>query len=145
MRMIYTTLAFMRGKGAVPNLRMDFPPANFADLERPLGALPAEVLLPLARYFERAVVSLRYVMFKGGRFSIVEGFQALALGYPVAMWMLRFACGPRNPEKQDVVKLVMMLDRGETNLSMLGTQHRWRVNSFMNDQQLARLTAWYAR
>jgi lysine-N-methylase len=145
LRMVRTTLSFLRGKGAVPNLRMELPPANFADLERPLGALPVEVMLPLTRYFERSVVSLRYVMFKGGRFSMIEGFQALALGFPVAMWMLRFVCGPRDPEKQDVVKLVMMLDRGETNLAMLGSQHRWRVNSLMNDRQLARLAAWYAR
>jgi hypothetical protein len=103
------------------------------------------VLQPLTRYFERAVVSLRYAMFKGGRWSIVEGFQALALGFPVAFWMLRFACGPRVPEFQDVINVVTMLDRGETNGCFLGFQHRWRTNSLMNDHQLSRLVAWYAR
>jgi hypothetical protein len=59
--------------------------------------------------------------------------------------MLRFACGPRTPEVQDVVNVVMMLDRGETHASMVGGQHRWRTNLLMNNQQLARLLAWYAR
>ncbi len=94
-RMVHAALAYAWGKGRVPCFRMNFPPATFADLERPLGALPEVVMQPLTRYFERAVVSLRYAMFKGGRWSIVEGFQALALGFPVALWMLRFACGPR--------------------------------------------------
>jgi lysine-N-methylase len=144
-RMVQAAFMYAWGKGRVPCFRMNFPPATFADLERPLGALPSDVLLPLTRYFERAVVSLRYVMFKGGRWSITEGFQALALGFPVALWMLRFACGPRTPEVQDVINVVMMLDRGETNASMVGAQHRWRTNSLSNDQQLSRLTAWYAR
>ncbi len=39
----------------------------------------------------------------------------------------------------------MMLDRGETNGSFLGLQHRWRTNALMNDRQLSRLAAWYAR
>jgi lysine-N-methylase len=144
-RMIHAALSYARGKGRVPCFRMNLPPATFADLERPQGALPPEVILPLTRYFERAVVSLRYAMFKGGRWSITEGFQALALGLPAALWMLRFACGPRTPEVQDVVNVVMMLDRGETHASMVGGQHRWRTNLLMNNQQLARLLAWYAR
>ncbi|MCC6126921.1 MAG: YkgJ family cysteine cluster protein [Pirellulales bacterium] len=144
-RIFHAALAYARGKGRVPCFRMNFPPATFAELERPLGPLPDEVLQPLTRYFERATVSLRYAMFKGGRWSLTEGFQALALGFPVALWMLRFACGPRAPEAQDAVNVVMMLDRGETNASFVGLQHRWRTNSLMDDHQLSRLTAWYAR
>ncbi len=144
-RMIDAALAYARGKGSVPCFRMNFPPATFAELERPLGALPEEVMQPLTRYFERAVVSLRYAMFKGGRWSITEGFQALALGFPVALWMLRFACGPRSPEVQDVINEVIMLDRGETNASLVGFLHRWRTHWLMNNHQLSRLTVWYAR
>jgi len=144
-RIVHAALAYARGKGRVPCFRMSFPPATFAALERPLGVLPDGVLLPLTRYFERAVVSLRYAMFKGGRWSLTEGFQTLALGFPVALWMLRFACGPRPPEVQDAINVVMMLDRGETNASFVGFQHRWRTNSLMNDHQLSRLAAWYAR
>jgi hypothetical protein len=84
-------------------------------------------------------------MFKGGRWSITEGFQALALGFPVALWMLRFACGPRSPEVQDAINVVMMLDRGETNAPLVGFRHRWLTNSLVNNHQLSRLTAWYAR
>lgn len=144
-RIIHAALAYAWGNGRVPCFRMNFPPTTFSELERPLGVLPEEVMRPLTRYFERAVVSLRYAMFKGGSWSITEGFQALALGFPVALWMLRFACGPRPPEVQDVINVVMMLDRGETNASLVGLQHRWRTNSLVNDHQLSRLTAWYAR
>jgi hypothetical protein len=100
---------------------------------------------PLTRYFERAVASLRYVMFKGGGWSIVEGFQSLALGYPVALWMLRFACGPREVESQDIINLVMMLDRGETHTSFVGFQHRVRVRILAGDHKLSKLAAWYVR
>lgn len=144
-RIVYAALAFARGKGPVPCFRMDFPPTTFSQLERPLGGLPAEVMSPLTRYFERAAVSLRYAVFKGRSWSLTDGFRALAMGFPVALWMLRFACGPRSPEAQDVVKTVMMLDRGETNASLVGWQHRWRMHSLMHDHQLSRLTAWYAR
>ncbi len=144
-RMIHAAFAYARGKGRVPCFRMDFPSATFAELERPIGALPEEVMRPLTRYFERAVVSLRYAMFKGRRWSITEGFQALALGFPVALWMLRFACGPRTPETQDAINGVIALDRGETKASLVGLVHRSRTHSLMNNDQLSRLVAWYAR
>ncbi|MCX7428008.1 MAG: YkgJ family cysteine cluster protein [Planctomycetia bacterium] len=145
-RVIHAAWSYVWGKGRVPCFRMDFPPATFAELERPLGALAEEVMRPLTRYFERAVVSLRYATLnKSNRWSITEGFGALALGFPVAMWMLRFACGPRSPEVQDVVHAVMMLDRGETTASFVGLLHRSRTHSLMDNHQLSRLTAWYAR
>jgi lysine-N-methylase len=144
-RMIHAAWAYARGKGRVPCFRMDLPPATFAELERPTGALSPDVMRLLTNYFERAVVSLRYVMFKAGRWSLTEGFSALALGFPVALWMLRFACGPRPPQVQDAINVVMMLDRGETNASLVGSLHRRRVNLLMSNHQLSCLTAWYAR
>ncbi|MBN2578359.1 MAG: YkgJ family cysteine cluster protein [Pirellulales bacterium] len=145
VRMLHALWIYARGKGRVPCFRLDFPPASFTELERPLGALTEEVMQPLIRYFERSAVSLRYAMFKGGRWSITEGFSALALGLSVALWTLRFACGPRPPEVADVIKVVMMLDRGETYAPLVGTLHRWRTRWLLDDHQLSRLAAWYAR
>jgi Fe-S-cluster containining protein len=144
-RMIRAAFTYARGKGQVPCFRLNFPPATFDALDRPLGALPLELMQPLTNYFESATVSLRYAMFKGSGWSIVEGFESLALGLPVALWMLRFACGPRTPEVQDAIRLVMMLDRGETHASFVNLQHRARVRFLAGDRKISKLIAWYAR
>jgi len=144
-RLIRAAAAFSRGTGRVPSFRLPFPEAAFPDLERPLGSLSEEALRPLVHYFESAVVSLRYAMFKKRLWPMVEAFRALVLGYPIALWMLRYACGPRPPEVDDVIRTVMMLDRGETRASLVGFRHRLRVRALARHRQLAPLTAWYAR
>ena len=144
-RLIRASLAFSRGKGQVPRFRLPFPEATFDDLTRPLGPLPEDVLRPLMRYFTAAVVSLRYAMFKRRSWSLSDGFRALALGLPIALCVLRYACGTRPLACQDMVHVVMMLDRGETDQALIGLRHRLRVRSLTHYRQLAPLAVWYAR
>jgi hypothetical protein len=144
-RLIHTAIAFHRGRGPIPSLRLPFPAMTFESLEEPLGPLPEDVLTPLTRYFESAVVSLRYAMFKARIWSVTDGFRALALTHPVAMWTLRYACGMKTPTHQDAIQVIMMLDRCETHAALVGSRHRLRVRALSNNYQLLPLLAWYGR
>jgi lysine-N-methylase len=144
-RLVSAAFKFSRGKGKVPAFRLPFPAAAFESQERPLGHLGETVLKPLNAYFETAVASWRYAMMKRQGWSMIESFWALALSYSVAMWVLRMACGERQPEARDVIGVVMMLDRGQTHAALAGYRHRLRTRALSHNNQLARLAAWYAR
>lgn len=145
MRLIRTALAYARGKGPVPRIHPDFPQATFEALERPLGPLSVEALRPLTTFYEAAAASKHYAVLSRRRWSLTESFRALALTYPVAMWLLRFACGGRSPEVEDVVEVVGAIDRGERYGPLAGRRHRRRVRNISRLGQMPQLLAWYAR
>jgi lysine-N-methylase len=144
-RLISAAVRFGRGKGTVPRLRLPFAPATFQSQERPLGPLAETALKPLDSYLKTAVASWRYVMLKRSGWSMIESFWDLALSYSVGMWVLRLACADREPDKDDAVRAVMMLDRGQTHASLVGYRHRLRVRALAHNNQLSRLAIWYAR
>jgi lysine-N-methylase len=144
-RLVSAAVKFARGTGSVPLFRLPFPTATFESQEEPLGHLAETVLKPLNAYFETAVVSWRYAMMKRHGWSMVESFWALALGYSVGMWILRLASPGDAPSTEDVIKVVMMLDRGQTHASLVGYRHRLRVRALSHNDQIARLAVWYAR
>ncbi len=144
-RLISAAFRFARGRGVIPQFHLPFPPASFESQERSLGHLAETVLKPFNSYFETAVVSWRYAMLKRSGWSIVESFWDLALAYSVGMWVLRLACTRREPNVEDVIRVVMMLDRGQTHASLTGYRHRLRVRALAHNDQLARLAVWYAR
>ena len=144
-RLISAAFRFGRGKGAIPRFHLPFPPASFESQERSLGRLGEAVLKPFNSYFETAVVSWRYAMLKRSGWSMVESFWDLALSYCVGMWVLRLACTGQEANVEDVIRVVMMLDRGQTHASLVGYRHRLRVRALAHNDQLARLVVWYAR
>jgi hypothetical protein len=58
---------------------------------------------------------------------------------------LRLACTGQDPTVADVIRVVMMLDRGQTYAPLLGYRHRLRVRGLSHNNQLSRLAVWYAR
>jgi hypothetical protein len=84
-------------------------------------------------------------MLKRSSWSMVESFWDLSLSYSVGMWVLRLACTGREPNADDAIRVVMMLDRGQTHAPLAGYRHRLRVRALAHNDQLARLAAWYAR
>ena len=102
-------------------------------------------MTPLAHYFERSVVSFRYAAFRHRLWTVTESFRATALGYPVAMWTLRFAAGMKKPTGEDGVQAVMMLDRSENHAALNGIRHRFRIRALTSHRQLIPLLAWYGR
>jgi lysine-N-methylase len=144
-QLVSAAYRFGRGTGAVPGFHLPFPAATFETQERSLGHLAETVLKPYNAYFETAVASWRYAMMKRSGWSMVEGYCDLALSYSVGMWVLRLACSGREPTVEDVIRVVMMLDRGQTHASLVGYRHRLRVRALAHHDQLARLAVWYAR
>ncbi len=138
-------MAFWRGEGKIPALNLPFPKATFESLERSLGPLPEEVLKPLDTFFQTATASLRYAVMDRPGWPLVESFRALALSHAIALWTLRLTCGDRPPAVDDVIRAVMMLDRGLTFDSLLGRRHQIRVGGLARRSELARLVVWYAR
>jgi hypothetical protein len=137
-RMMWTSLKFTRGRGDVPAIHPDFPPAAFADLERPLGALPADIARPLDRFLETHAASKQYAVVGAG--SLIANFRALALSFPLALWLLRWAAGDRPPTKDDMINIVVALERGRGMPAIARS-----AVAMAQSQQLQRLIAWYAR
>jgi hypothetical protein len=145
LRLVAAAIAFGRGVGNVPRFGMPFPPSMFADLDRPLGHLDSEVLKPLNRFFETDALSLRYAILAHPGWALTESFRSLALAYCVSMWTLRLACGENSPTRDDVIRIVMMLDRAQGYAMLGGRRHRMRVQFVSRSDQLIRLAVWYAR
>ncbi|QDU60209.1 Flagellin N-methylase [Planctomycetes bacterium Pan216] len=134
-----------RGRGEVPRVHPDMPVARFEDLERPLGGLLAEVVGPLNAYLEAMTASLQYC--GAGRFgwSVVDGFRALALAFPVGLWVLRWLSQGREPTREDMIRTVCILDRSHFYPLLSGYRHRKRLDVLARQRGLERLIVWYAR
>jgi len=128
-----------RATGTAPKLHPRFPAIALDQLERPLGPLPSDVLRPLDRFFEAHAVSKRYTLARPGE-RLVESARRLAFAFPVAMWMLRWLADGRPPTADDVVSIVVALERG-LELRALGPAAGFLAES----DQLERLVAWYSR
>ncbi len=145
LRLLGRAIAFGRGKGRVPQVHTSFPETTFKELERPLGHLAVDVLHPLTTYFEAAAASKHYALLGRRKWPLVESFRALATSYPVAMWILRLACGDRPPAVEDVIDVVGAIDRGQGYAPLVGRRHRVRINALARLGELPRLAIWYAR
>ena len=81
---------FSRGRGTIPPLQAAFQPVLFESLEKPFGPLTAEQDELLTRYF---LVKVQGLHFCGPAYydvPFVEGFQSLALMFPVTLWLARW-------------------------------------------------------
>jgi Fe-S-cluster containining protein len=139
-RMMWTSITFARGVGDVPAIHPQFPPATFEELEWPLGSLAPEVTRPLDRFLETHAASKQYAVVGHGRKSLIENFRALAMTFPIALFLLRWATGPRAATADDIVNIVVALERGRGMPALVRT-----ANMLAQSQQLERLIAWYAR
>jgi len=144
-RLARAALAFARGRGPLPAMHACFPPTTFESLERPLGPLDAAVLRPLSTFFEATAASKHYAVPGRRGWSLVESFRALALAYPLALWLLRLTCGDRPPQVEDMIDIVGAIDRGQSYPMLIGRRHRRRVKSLARMRALAPLLVWYAR
>ena len=144
-RLVRAALCFARGRGPLPAMHACFPPTTFEALERPLGPLEAAVLRPLTAFFEATAASKHYATPGRPGWSLLDSFRALALTYPLALWLLRLACGGRPPQVDDMIDVVGAIDRGQSYPMLIGRRHRRRVRSLGRMRKLARLVVWYAR
>lgn len=145
LRLLWAAVRIARGKGTLPRIHPDLPPADFNDLERPLGSLPAEVLRPIHSYFEAMVASGQYCGAGRAGWSVVDGYRALVFAYPVAMWALRWFSAGREPTVEDAVNVVCIVDRSHYYPLLNGYRHRKRLQTLSRLGDLSRAVVWLAR
>src|SRR5262249_14230102 len=101
--------------------------------------LHGDVLAPLDRLFETHAASKRYALAQP-RYSLVANLRRLALTFPMALWMLRWLAAGREPEIEDMVQIVVALERG------IGLPGLVRASGYLAASgELERLIAWYSR
>jgi lysine-N-methylase len=144
-RMARAAVSFVRGKGAMPRLHPGLPETTFEAQERSLGHLDDSVQRPLTRFFESHAVSLQYALVGRRGWTLTQSFRALALSYPVGMWLLRLVCTGRPPTSTDAIDIVTILDRGQGFAPLTSTNHRSRIAMLARLGALERLAMWYAR
>jgi hypothetical protein len=128
-----------QGGSVLPDLHPRFPAIAMDSLERPLGPVAAEVLRPLDRFYAAHAASKRYALTSPGA-SLVDSARRLAFAFPISLWMLRWLADGPEPKVEDMVHIVVALERGIV-LPALNRATRYLAES----GELERLIAWYGR
>jgi hypothetical protein len=145
LELMKTAWKIVRGSGDTPVVDKIFPTMLLEDLEKPLGALTPDVYLPLSRFIETTSASFLYAIADRRGWSVVESIRGLAMLFPVGLWLLRWLTHGRQPGAQDMVNIVVALDRSQGYAPLCGSLHRWRLSTLSTNGELERLVAWYAR
>lgn len=143
--MVTTAIRMARGSGQLPPLHPQFPPVTFADLEQPLGKIDPAVYVPLTRLIETSSASFLYALAHRGGWSVIDSVRGLAVLFPVGLWLLRWTSHGKEPTVDDMVNIVVALDRGQGFQNLNSSVHRWRLNTLGSQGELERLVVWYAR
>ncbi len=77
--------------------------------------------------------------------SIVESIRAVAILYPVGLWLLRWLAVDRTPTFEDMISIVVALDRTQGHASLSGAAHRYRLSMLGSQEEIERLVVWYGR
>lgn len=138
-RAMWLSGTLARGKSVLPDLHPLFPAIALDHLERPLGPIATDVLRPLDRFYAAHAVSKRYALTPPGG-SLADSVRRLAFAFPMSLWMLRWMADDRAPTADDMVQIVVALERGLV-LPALNRSSRFLAES----GELERLIAWYGR
>lgn len=143
LRLLKAIVRFARGTGEVPPLQDGFRPVPFTELARSFGPLPAESEELFARYFR---VKLQGLHFCGAAFyniPVVEGFNSLALMYPITLWFARWLAasdGRQRITHADVSRALSVADHNHGYSPELGKRSaRGRVKTLMRLQSVSPL------
>lgn len=148
-KLLRAALRFARGTGQTPRLQEAFQEVPFAALEEPFGPLPHEADEILTRYFR---VKIQGIHFCGPAYyevPLVEGFQSLALMYPVVQYLARWLAvgrGRTSLAVEDVADALAIADHHHGYSPALAqSSARRRVRMLAATGDLSRLCAWYTR
>jgi hypothetical protein len=144
-KMAWWAVKMVWGRGRLPRVHPEFPQPTFAELEQPLGKLDAAIYQPLARYFETTTSSYQYALAQKSGWTVVESYRQLALLYPLAMWLLRWATAGRQPVANDMFEIIAALDRSQGYAPLAGLKQRSRLRTLARMGELPALVAWYGR
>jgi lysine-N-methylase len=142
--LLAAALRFARGRGRVPRLHRAMPETTFARVETARGPLPPAAEEILERYYHLKVGSLQFCGPASFGLSVWEGFESLALTYPVVLWVARtFADLPR--AEAVVQALSIVDDHVGFNRLLATTRQRLAFRILARTGELTRLIAWYSR
>jgi lysine-N-methylase len=142
--LLKAALRFARGTGPVPRMHRGLPAATFEEAEVPLGPLPAQAEEVLGRYYLTKVGSLQFCGSASFGLPFWEGFEMLALTYPVLLWVVRILRD--RPRDQAVMTALTIVDDHIGFNRVLGTlRQRLGVRILARGGELSRLIAWYSR
>jgi hypothetical protein len=133
------------GRGRLPNIQPAFPLAKWRDLEEPLGLLSPKIEFPLARLIETSSASYIYALADRRGWSVVDSIRGLAATFPIGLWLLRWASIGREPTTEDMIQIVVALDRGQGFGQLSGQLQRLRLHLLASNNELERSIVWYAR
>jgi lysine-N-methylase len=135
---------FAVGKGPVPRLHGIIPETTFEQLEMPRGPLPAAAEDVLERYYTIKVHSLQFCGPALYGMYFWEGFELLALTFPVLLWAARMFRDL--PPEEGIYRALTIVDDHFGFNPMLGTlRQRFALRILSRTSELPRLIAWYSR
>src|SRR5208282_4191482 len=147
-RKLGAMLQMVRGAGCVPDLIPGLPPAEFTAIEKSFGPLSPGADATLTRFFR---VKIQSVHFCGWAFygaPLIEGFQSLALLFPVILWLGRWQAAAEKRSSisdADIERAISLVDHHHGYSPILaGAWSRRRVRLLARRDDISRLCAAYA-
>jgi lysine-N-methylase len=135
---------FALGKGPVPQMHRWMPATTFEQIEAATGALPEEAQKILERYYTIKVGALQFCGPAYFGLPFWEGLEALALTYPVLLWVSRaFKDVPRVEAVTRALSIVD--DHFGFNRVLATARLRLSFSILARRGEIARLIAWYSR
>ncbi len=145
IELMRTALKIVRGTGATPIIDRTFPQTTMEQIEKPTGPLPPEVYKPLTRFLETTSSSAMFALADRQGWTLIESIRGLAMLFPVGLWLARWLASGRQPNAQDMLNVVVALDRSQGYAPLTGGLHRLRLSTLSVHDQIERLIVWAAR
>jgi lysine-N-methylase len=135
---------FARGAGRAPRMHAGLPETTFAEVEAPRGPMPLEAEHILERYYLLKVGSLQFCGAASFGMPFWEGFELLALTYPIVLWVARMYRDI--PREEAIVRALSVVDdHFGFNRILATTRQRIGFRILARQGELAKLIAWYSR
>jgi lysine-N-methylase len=148
LRLLGAMLQFARASGRVPGLIPGLKAVEFAALEKSFGALPSDAEATLTRFFRVKIQSLHFCGRAFYGLPLIEGFQNLALLFPVIVWLARWRAAAEQRfsiSKADIERAISLADHHHGYSPILASAwSRQRVRLLARRDDIARLCAAFA-
>jgi len=148
LRMLWAMLQFARASGRVPGLIPGLKPVQFAALAESFGALPAEAETTLTRFFRVKIQSLHFCGRAFYGLPLIEGFQNLALLFPVILWLARWQAAAEERSdisNSDIERAIILADHHHGYSPILASAwSRQRVRLLGRRNDISRLCGAFA-
>jgi lysine-N-methylase len=138
---------FIRSGGTTPALRPGLKEVRFADLEKSSGPLSTGAEAMLTRFFRVKIQGLHFCGAAYYNVPLIEGFESLALLFPVIVWLSRWLAvgeGRFSLSDADVARAIAIADHPHGYSPRFGTSgYRRRVRLLAQRDDIARLCRHY--